>query len=155
MVFWYVGTKTFAPSKIVRMFGPKMANIAPNYAFWGTWRPCWLLVVVGCGARAALSIECLPTLQYLIPCNKSSFAFRTNLMISSLATNLLLNFLECRHRLPRTVQNGQDSNLCRGGGNILKYCNLLKSSPLHLQFNPSLWNILKYCNLLKPSPLHL
>ena len=91
-------------------------------------------ILVGCcGARAALSIECLPTLQYLIPCNKSSSAFRTNLMISSLATNLLLNFLECRHRLPRTVQNGQDSNLCRGGGNILKYCNLLKPSPLNLQ----------------------
>ena len=125
MVFRRVGTTIFAPS-------PKNCILAQKRPFLP--KICILSWLVGgCGARAALSIECLPTLQYLIPCNKSSFAFRTNLMISSLATNLLLNFLECRHRLPRTVQNGQDSNLCRGGGNILKYCNLLKPSPLHLQ----------------------
>ena len=61
------------PPKIIKMFvGPKRAIFAPKYDFLGTYRPCWLIwcpfrgLVGCCGARAALSIERLPTLLRLI-----------------------------------------------------------------------------------------
>ena len=58
LVSWYVYTRTFAPSKVIMMFGPKTAIFAPKYAFFGTYRPCWLIwypagwLVGSCGAGA-------------------------------------------------------------------------------------------------------
>ena len=61
--------KTFALSQKNGIFGPKMTDIAPKYEFLAVLEqiqvlpapfvPCWL---VGCWARAALTLERLPTL---------------------------------------------------------------------------------------------
>ena len=65
------GIKIFARSrKKKNIFVPNIAIFAPKYAFLCTHRPCRLIwypvgwLVGGFGAKAALWIECLPSLLY-------------------------------------------------------------------------------------------
>ena len=58
VVFWCVGTRTFAPSQHNKAVWPKTAIFDPEYAFLSTYRPSWLIwcrfgwLNGGCGARA-------------------------------------------------------------------------------------------------------
>ena len=59
VVFWKMGTKTFAPFQKIRTFGPKMTDFDPKYAFLAVFEiqvlpahfvPCWF---VGCWLMGA------------------------------------------------------------------------------------------------------